>query len=83
MNGGNGAIELGGLACLSCFKLLISSLNDVFWDMRISSRWLSWNSAAVIILKFSLAYSPLFHLIQFDFNFLIHDVARIFFSKDE
>ena len=30
INGGNGAIELDGLICFSCFKLLISSLNDVF-----------------------------------------------------
>ena len=37
MNGHNGAIELDGLTCFSCFKLLISSLNDVFCDIRISS----------------------------------------------
>ena len=30
INGDNGAIELDGLTCFSCFKLLISSLNDIF-----------------------------------------------------
>ena len=59
MNGDNGVIELDGLTCFSCFKFdwLILSLNDVFWDMRINSCWLFWNSAAVIMLKFSLVCS--------------------------
>ena len=83
INGDNGATEPAGLTCFSYFKLLISSLNDVFWDMRISSCRLSWNSAAAIMLKFSLVCSPLFHLIQFDFNFLIHDIVRISLSKNE
>ena len=58
MNGDNGAIELDGLTCFCYFKLLISSLNDVFCDMRISSCWLPSNSAVAIILKFSLVCSP-------------------------
>ena len=77
INGDNGAIEPAGLTCFSCFKILISSLNDVFWDVRISSCRISWNSAAVIMLKFSLVWSLLFHLIQFDFNFLIQDIVHI------
>ena len=36
MNRGNGGIQLDGLKCFSCFKLLISYLNNVFRDMRIS-----------------------------------------------
>ena len=83
MNGDNGAIELHGLTCFSYFKLMTSSLNDVFWDMRINSCWLFWNSAAVIMIKFSLVCYPLFHLIQFGFKFLIHDIACISLSNDE
>ena len=37
MNGDNGAVELDGSTRFSCFKLLISPLNDVFCDIRISS----------------------------------------------
>ena len=32
MNGDNGALELDGLTCFSCFKLLVSFLNEVFCD---------------------------------------------------
>ena len=65
MNGDNGATELDGLTCFSCLKLLISPLNDLFCDVRISSCCLFWNSATVIMLKLSLVCSPspFFHLI--------------------
>ena len=66
MHGNNGAIELDGLTCFSCFKLLIPSLNEVFWDMGISSCWMFWNSTAVNMLKLSLVCSPLLQLIQFN-----------------
>ena len=36
----------------------------------------------VIVLKFSIVCSLLFDLIQFDFNFLVYDIARISLSKD-
>ena len=37
VNGDNGKIELDGLTCFSCFKLLTSSSNDVFFYVRINS----------------------------------------------